>query len=349
MGEQAFYCRSLEETYRKPCVLQADICQESDPFPGRSQQAVCCADTLGITATLLGALDPVVQITGNSPSNCSGINQLDLFVCLWTTICVVSLAQRRNFIDIRIHMQYGKSTFFSCFYSRGSNANVFPELHIDHGISQCPCAGGKGKQKIIWEPGNCWQEARRHTGCSFMGDANFHQLLIHATQQVFFLTLSPFFPIYCKLPSSKVPFLFLSLPLSLLWVAYPLPMCRWVAKDCCCFPLCLQGGILCPASGEWSRWGAQALWLPQEGFHSSWGGGMTGKQLFYRPQMPIELLCVYRRAWITVLESWFSSSAPSPLTFCPPRLGDTGLGFPSVKKKKKEKEERLFWLLRHAV
>lgn len=46
---------------------------------GAHSRAVCCADTLGATATLLGTLDPVAQTAGNSPINCSGINQLDLF------------------------------------------------------------------------------------------------------------------------------------------------------------------------------------------------------------------------------------------------------------------------------
>lgn len=82
-------------------------------------------------------------------------------------------------------------------------------------------------------------------------------------------------------------------------VAYALPMCRWVAKDSCCCSLWLRGGILCPAAGKWSRWGAQALWLPQKCFHSSWDRGMTGKQLFHRPEMPVEPLCVYRWAWST--------------------------------------------------
>lgn len=213
MGEPTSYCRSLEETYRCPCVLQAGFCQQSDPFPGSSQQAVCCADTLGATVTLLGALDLVVQTAGNSPIKCSGINQLHLFVSLQTMICgsLVSLAQRRNFINIRTHMQQGKSTFFSCFYNRGSKANPFPELHIDHGISQCPCAGGKGKQKTVWELGNCWQEARRHIECSFAihGRCKLPPTVIHATQQVFFSHFIPVFFHDCNLPSTKAYFLFL--------------------------------------------------------------------------------------------------------------------------------------------
>lgn len=134
----------------------------------------------------------------------------------------------------------------------------------------------------------------------FMGDANRHQQLISllssygATQQVFLLTLSPFSSICCNLPSIKALSCF-SFPPSVHWVAFPLPICKGVAKDCCC-PLWLWGGTLCPAAGRWSRRGAQTLWLPQKSFHSSWGGGMTGKHLFYRSQVPVELLCVYRWA-----------------------------------------------------
>lgn len=43
--------------------IQAGFCQESDPFRGSSQQAVGCADALGATAALLGALDTKPQGT----------------------------------------------------------------------------------------------------------------------------------------------------------------------------------------------------------------------------------------------------------------------------------------------
>lgn len=60
--------------------LQAGLCRESDPFPGRSQQPAGFADTLGAAAALLGTLDPGVQTSGNGPINCSGINQLQIFL-----------------------------------------------------------------------------------------------------------------------------------------------------------------------------------------------------------------------------------------------------------------------------
>lgn len=173
-----------------------------------------------------------------------------------------SLAQRRNFINIRIHMQHGKSTFFSCFYNRGSNANPFPELHIAHGTSHSVSVLVDRENKRL--PENLGVAGRKQGGTldahlPFIGNANGHQHLICATQQVFFSLYPHFFPSILIYHLLKPLSCFSVLPACVLG-DLPLPMYRWVAKHCCCCPLWLQGGVLCLASGKWSKGGTQAVW-----------------------------------------------------------------------------------------
>lgn len=92
--------------------------------------------------------------------------------------------------------------------------------HIDCGTSQCPCAGGKCKQKAVWELGHCWQKARRHIGCSFAihgrcklpPTVDPFAVFLWCHPASIFAHFTPFSSICCNLPSLKAPFLFLFLP-----------------------------------------------------------------------------------------------------------------------------------------
>jgi len=87
---------------------------------------------------------------------------------------------------------------------------------------------------------------------------------------------------------------------------------RWPGAARCC-PFRLQGGMLSPAQGGKDRRGGRAplpkpqpcLWLLQEGFHSSWGGGESRRAaVFTDPRSPRKccVSVVGHEAW-GVLES----------------------------------------------
>lgn len=113
-------------------------------------------------------------------------------------------------INTRIHMQRGKSIFSAVFTIEVVMQTHFQSFILNMGpVSVCVLL--KRASKRLSE--NMGVAGRRKGGIldahlPFMGDANCYQPLIRATQQVFLLTLSLFFPIYCNLPYIKAPFLF---------------------------------------------------------------------------------------------------------------------------------------------
>lgn len=92
----------------------------------------------------------------------------------------------------------------------------------------------------------------------FMGDANCHQQLIPllssygATQQVFLPTLPHFLPSVVIYHLLKPLSCFSFSPVRALG-SLSSSHVQVGGKGCCCCSLWLQGGILCPAPGRWSR------------------------------------------------------------------------------------------------
>lgn len=194
---------------------------------------------------MLGILDPVVQSSENSLSNCFGINHLQMFLISFQRITcgsLVSLDQRRNFLfNIRIHMQHGKSLFPSCFHSRDDNTNPYLGLLTDCGPILCvgcvlpPVEGPNNRLS------DSLGTEDRQFGCSFAIHRrcklppSVHQFAVfhEATRHIFLLTQSTFSPICCNLPSIQAPFLFLFPPLPVHWVVFPLSMQAGAAYSGC--------------------------------------------------------------------------------------------------------------------